>query len=70
MQTFSLPATRMTKASIKRVGIVVKPHQPDALKTVCAVVEWLGEREHCGGWRSGNRSRSASSTKLAVRSLH
>jgi NAD+ kinase len=43
MQTFS-PATRMTKASIKRVGIVVKPHQPDALKTVCAVVGWLGER--------------------------
>jgi NAD+ kinase len=44
MQTFSLPATQMTKASIKRVGIVVKPHQPDALKTVCAVVKWLGER--------------------------
>ena len=34
----------MTKASIKRVGIIVKPHQPDALKTVCSVVEWLAER--------------------------
>jgi len=34
----------MTKASIKRVGIVVKPHQPDALKTVCGVVEWLAKR--------------------------
>lgn len=34
----------MTKASIKRVGIVVKPHQPDALKTICGVVEWLAER--------------------------
>jgi NAD+ kinase len=43
MQTFS-PARRMTKASIKRVGIVVKPHQPDALKTMCAVVAWLGKR--------------------------
>jgi NAD+ kinase len=44
MQTFSLPATRMTKVSIERVGIVVKPHQPDALKTVCTVVEWLAAR--------------------------
>jgi NAD+ kinase len=44
MQTFSLPAKGMTKPSIKRVGIVVKPRQPDAVKTVCAVVEWLGER--------------------------
>lgn len=34
----------MTKASIKRVGIVVKPHQPDALTTICGVVEWLAER--------------------------
>jgi NAD+ kinase len=34
----------MTKASMKRVGIVVKPHQPDALKTICGVVEWLAER--------------------------
>lgn len=34
----------MTRASIKRVGIVVKPHQPDALKTICGVVEWLAKR--------------------------
>ena len=34
----------MTKSSIKRVGFVVKPHQPEALKTVCAVVQWLSER--------------------------
>ena len=44
MQNFSLPATQMTKASIKRIGIVVKPHQPDALKTICGVVEWLNQR--------------------------
>ena len=31
-------------ASIKRVGIVVKPHQPDVLKTTCGVVRWLAER--------------------------
>ncbi len=30
--------------SIKRIGLVLKPHQPDALKTICELVEWLGER--------------------------
>jgi NAD+ kinase len=34
----------VTSSSITRVGIVVKPHQQDALKTVCEVVSWLGER--------------------------
>src|SRR2546430_2149825 len=34
----------MTRSPIKRVGIVVKPHQPDVLKTVCEVVAWLSER--------------------------
>jgi NAD+ kinase len=34
----------MTKSSIRRVGIIVKPHQPDALKTVCGIVAWLSER--------------------------
>jgi NAD+ kinase len=34
----------MTNSSIKRVGIVVKPHQPEALKTLCGVVEWLDQR--------------------------
>ncbi len=31
-------------ASIKRIGIVVKPHQPDALNTLCGLVEWLSKR--------------------------
>jgi NAD+ kinase len=31
-------------APIKRIGIVLKPHQPDALKTVCELVRWLDER--------------------------
>jgi len=31
-------------SSIKRIGIVLKPHQPDALKTICELVEWLGKR--------------------------
>lgn len=34
----------MTASSIKRVGIVVKPHQPEALKTICGVVDWLHQR--------------------------
>ena len=34
----------MTSSSIKRVGIVVKPHQPEALATLCGIVEWLNER--------------------------
>jgi NAD+ kinase len=29
---------------IKRIGIVLKPNQPDALRTVCELVTWLDER--------------------------
>src|SRR5215210_6198276 len=32
-------------SSIKRIGIVLKPHQPDALKTICELVAWLAERD-------------------------
>src|SRR5262245_55239075 len=31
-------------SSIKRIGIVLKPHQPDALKTLCDLTVWLSER--------------------------
>lgn len=34
----------MTTSSIKRIGIVLKPHQPDALKTMCELAAWLSER--------------------------
>src|SRR6266550_4686977 len=34
----------MEQASIKRIGVVVKPHQPDALETLCRLTEWLNER--------------------------
>lgn len=34
----------MVSSSIKRVGIVVKPHLQDASQTVCQVVSWLSER--------------------------
>lgn len=29
---------------IKRIGIVLKPHQPDALRTICELVKWLDAR--------------------------
>ena len=34
----------MTKSSIKRIGIVLKPNQPDALKTMCELTIWLSAR--------------------------
>ncbi|HYY56896.1 MAG TPA: NAD(+)/NADH kinase [Pyrinomonadaceae bacterium] len=34
----------MVKSAIRRVGVVVKPHQQDALKTICQLVEWLARR--------------------------
>lgn len=34
----------MAKPAIRRVGVVVKPHQPEALETVCRLVEWLDAR--------------------------
>lgn len=34
----------MAASSIKRIGVVVKPHQPDALETLCRLTEWLNQR--------------------------
>lgn len=38
-------------STIKRVGVVLKPHQPQALKTICELTLWLGQRgiELAGG---------------------
>ncbi len=30
----------MLRPEIRRVGVLVKPHQPEATKTICALVEW------------------------------
>jgi len=35
----------MAQASSKRIGVVVKPHQPDALETLCRLTTWLNERD-------------------------
>jgi len=32
-------------SSIKRIGIVLKPHQPEALKTICELAVWLAGRD-------------------------
>jgi NAD+ kinase len=29
---------------VKRIGIVLKPHQPEALQTICELAAWLAER--------------------------
>jgi NAD+ kinase len=34
----------MVHTSMRRIGVVVKPNQPEALKTVCRLVEWLDAR--------------------------
>lgn len=34
----------MSLSTPRRVGIVLKPHQPEALKTICSVIQWLHER--------------------------
>jgi NAD+ kinase len=34
----------MAESAIRRVGVVIKPHQPEALKTICRMVEWLSTR--------------------------
>ena len=34
----------MTISSIKRIGVVLKHHQPDALKTMCDLTIWLAQR--------------------------
>ncbi|HYJ45549.1 MAG TPA: NAD(+)/NADH kinase [Pyrinomonadaceae bacterium] len=34
----------MEHTSIRRVGVAVKPQQPEALKTICRLIEWLDGR--------------------------
>jgi NAD+ kinase len=34
----------MPETSIRRVGVLTKPHHPEAVKTICRLVEWLNAR--------------------------
>lgn len=57
----------ITVSSIKRVGIVLKPNQPDALKTLCELTTWLAEREiSLIGGPEIERERIAHQTGCAV----
>ena len=33
------------KPAIRRIGVLVKPHQPEEVKTLCRLVEWLSQRD-------------------------
>lgn len=57
-------------SSIKRVGIVLKPHQPQALKTICELTVWLGQRgiELVGGPQI-ERERIEHETGCSVREV-
>src|SRR5262252_2321366 len=34
----------MVQSAIKSIGVIVKPHQPDALETLCTLTRWMSER--------------------------
>jgi NAD+ kinase len=60
----------MMNSPIKRVGIVVKPHQPDALQTLCSLVEWLDKRGiGLAGGPAVERERIEHETGCAVESV-
>jgi NAD+ kinase len=60
----------MTTSSIRRVGIIVKPHQPEALQTVCGAVEWLTQRGIAlAGTADLERERIEHQTGCAVESF-
>ena len=57
-------------SSIKRIGIVLKPHQPEALKTICELVVWLAERDiKLVGGPEIERERIEHQTGCAVREV-
>ncbi|MBV9923433.1 MAG: NAD(+)/NADH kinase [Acidobacteria bacterium] len=35
----------MEKLQVRRVGVLVKPNQPEALRTICRLVEWCSGRD-------------------------
>ncbi len=54
-------------SSIKRIGIVLKPNQPDALKTMCELTVWLSKRGiSLFGGPEVDRERIAQQTGCAV----
>jgi len=60
----------MEKLQVRRVGVLVKPNQPEALETICRLVEWCAGRgiKVAGGPRL-QRERIESETGCEVESL-
>jgi NAD+ kinase len=60
----------MEKLAVRRVGVLVKPNQPEALQTICRLVEWCAGRgiEVAGGPRL-QRERIEAETGCTVASL-
>ena len=57
-------------SSITRIGIVLKPHQPEALKTICELVVWLAERGiQLAGGPEVERARIQTQTGCSVQEL-
>jgi len=57
----------MSQRPIKRIGVVVKPHQPDALETLCGLTEWLSARQiKLVGGQTIDRERIEHKTGCAV----
>jgi NAD+ kinase len=57
----------MIQGPIKRIGVVVKPHQPDALETLCNLTEWLNQRQlKLVGGQSLDRAQIESKTGCVV----
>ena len=60
----------MEKLSVRRVGVLIKPNQPEALKTICRLVEWCSARgvRVVGGPRF-QRERVEAETGCAVETV-
>jgi NAD+ kinase len=57
----------MVQSSISRIGVVVKPNHPEALKTTCHLVEWLAARGiKLVGTPELDRERIESETHCAI----
>jgi NAD+ kinase len=60
----------MENLAVRRVGVLIKPNQPEALKTICRLVEWCASRDIkvVGGPRL-ERQRIEAETGCAVETL-
>jgi NAD+ kinase len=61
----------MEKLSVRRVGVLVKPNQPEALKTICRLVEWCaGHQIKVVGGPRFQRERIEAETGCVVETVN